>query len=144
MRFVLDVSEIFSTVSPIMTYCEQILTTDIDFHSISSEILPSSCQRSIRVELHVMDSFTMSLLVQDLFLGLQVPQPPRIIIAARERGEGIKPHFRFTLNNTSPARIQFIYGLWWRQVIMFVFIVLPGWAVLKTIEQVLNWRCRIK
>jgi hypothetical protein len=37
------------------------------------------------VEVEVVDSFTVTLLVQDLLPELQVPQTPRVVIATRGR-----------------------------------------------------------
>ena len=47
--------------------------------------LPSEGQRSVWVKVDVVDSFTVTLLVQDLLPELQVPQTPRVVIATRER-----------------------------------------------------------
>ena len=47
--------------------------------------LPSEGQRSVWVKVDVVDSFTVTLLVQDLLPELQVPQTPRVVIATGER-----------------------------------------------------------
>lgn len=47
--------------------------------------LPGGGQRSVRVEVDVMDSFTVAFLMQDLLLNLQVPQTPRVVIAADQQ-----------------------------------------------------------
>lgn len=44
--------------------------------------LPSSNQGSIRVEAEVMDSFTVTFLMKNFLLNLQVPQTPRVVITA--------------------------------------------------------------
>lgn len=38
--------------------------------------LPSSCQRAVWVEVQVMDTFTMTLLMQNFFLDLKIPKSP--------------------------------------------------------------------
>lgn len=48
-------------------------------------VLPGGSQGSVRVEVDVMDSFTVSFLMEDLLLDLQVPQTPRVVVTADKR-----------------------------------------------------------
>lgn len=48
-------------------------------------ILPSSSKWSIRVKVEVMDSFTVTFLMEDLLLNLQIPQTPRVVITAERQ-----------------------------------------------------------
>lgn len=47
--------------------------------------VPSGSQRSVRVEVDIMDSFAVAFLMEDLLLNLQVPQTPRVVITADKR-----------------------------------------------------------
>lgn len=57
------------------------LTRGIQF-VVERRTLPSSSQWPVRVKVQVMDSFAVTLLMEDLLLDLQVPQTPRVVITA--------------------------------------------------------------
>lgn len=48
-------------------------------------VLPGGSQGSVRVEVDVMDAFTVPFLVEDLLLDLQVPQTPRVVVTVDKR-----------------------------------------------------------
>lgn len=46
--------------------------------------LPSSSQGAVRVEVQVVDSFTVTFLMKNFLLNLQVPQTPRVIVTTHK------------------------------------------------------------